>query len=177
MRASKPPTDMRRIQRDMNRRLLMLVLFVLVVVGGGLIAVLYGAPAGLLGLVRGRTRVGSTVVACAVEHSAVLRAADWVPRSVRTRARAVESATRALEQQLLRQVTDEDVADELGWETGDVRTVRAQVALSHVAALDSLGVETDTLAVESLAGEGEATIGQSLEARRCSLRAQTSRRE
>lgn len=33
---------------------------------------------GLLGLARGRRKVGSTVVASAVEHSAVLRAADWV---------------------------------------------------------------------------------------------------
>ena len=34
--------------------------------------------AGVLGLARGRRKVGSTVVASAVEHSAVLRAADWV---------------------------------------------------------------------------------------------------
>lgn len=33
---------------------------------------------GVLGLARGRRKVGSTVVASAVEHSAVLRAADWV---------------------------------------------------------------------------------------------------
>ena len=34
--------------------------------------------AGVLGLARGRRKVGTTVVASAVEHSAVLRAADWV---------------------------------------------------------------------------------------------------
>ncbi len=33
--------------------------------------------AGLLGLARGRARVGAGVVASSVEHSAVLRAADW----------------------------------------------------------------------------------------------------
>lgn len=33
---------------------------------------------GILGLARGRRKVGTTVVASAVEHSAVLRAADWV---------------------------------------------------------------------------------------------------
>ncbi len=33
---------------------------------------------GLLGLARGRRKIGGTVVASAVEHSAVLRAADWV---------------------------------------------------------------------------------------------------
>jgi cysteine desulfurase len=34
--------------------------------------------AGVLGLARGRRKIGTTVVASAVEHSAVLRAADWV---------------------------------------------------------------------------------------------------
>jgi RNA polymerase sigma factor for flagellar operon FliA len=68
-----------------------------------------------------------------------LRAADWVPRSVRSKARIVEQATRELEQELMRQVTDEDVAAQLGWTTLEVRTVRAQVSLSHVAALDSMG--------------------------------------
>ncbi len=34
--------------------------------------------AAILGLARGRRKVGATVVASAVEHSAVLRAADWV---------------------------------------------------------------------------------------------------
>ena len=50
MRPPKLPTDLRRLQRDMNRRLLGLVLFVLVVVGGALITAVYGIPAGLLGV-------------------------------------------------------------------------------------------------------------------------------
>ncbi|WP_061960440.1 FliA/WhiG family RNA polymerase sigma factor [Demequina flava] len=76
-----------------------------------------------------------------------IRASDWVPRSVRSKARTVEHATRALEQSLMRPVTDEDVADHLGWATGEVRTVRAQVALSHVSALDAMvaGGEHDVL--------------------------------
>jgi protein-S-isoprenylcysteine O-methyltransferase Ste14 len=45
-----PPTNLRRIRREMNRRLLGLVLFVLVIVGGGLIALLFGPPAGALAL-------------------------------------------------------------------------------------------------------------------------------
>ena len=68
-----------------------------------------------------------------------LRAADWVPRSVRTKARHVENAMRELEQELHRTVTDEDIATRLDWEVAEVRTVRAQVALSHIAALDSFG--------------------------------------
>ncbi len=67
-----------------------------------------------------------------------LRAADWVPRSVRSKARQVEAATRALEQQEQCRVTNAAVADKLGWEVGDVRAVRAQVALSYIAPLGGL---------------------------------------
>lgn len=44
----RPPTDLRQQRNTLNRRLLWLVLFVLVVVGGALIALFYGAEAGLL---------------------------------------------------------------------------------------------------------------------------------
>lgn len=81
-----------------------------------------------------------------------LRAADWVPRSVRSKARTVEQATRSLEQELMRRITDEDVANRIGWSTSEVRTVRAQVALSHVAALDSLGTsDPETSAIDTVA--------------------------
>ncbi len=46
----RQPTDLRRLRRDTYRRLLLLALFVLVVVGGGLIALVYGAPAAMLGI-------------------------------------------------------------------------------------------------------------------------------
>lgn len=46
----RPPTDLRQLQRDLNRRLLWLTLFVLVVVGSLLIAVFYGAAAAALGV-------------------------------------------------------------------------------------------------------------------------------
>ncbi|WNM23423.1 FliA/WhiG family RNA polymerase sigma factor [Demequina capsici] len=81
-----------------------------------------------------------------------LRAADWVPRSVRAKARTVEAATRQLEQSVQGPVTDEDVARHLEWQTAEVRTVRAQVALSHVAALDTLGgIGDDTTALDTVA--------------------------
>ena len=79
-----------------------------------------------------------------------LRAADWVPRSVRSKARTVEQACRSLEQSLMRPVTDEDVADHLGWATAEVRTVRAQVALSHVAALDGMVAGGESRAIDSV---------------------------
>ena len=46
----RPPTDSRKIRDEFNRRLLWLVLFVLVIVGGGLIWAIYGASAATLGI-------------------------------------------------------------------------------------------------------------------------------
>lgn len=47
---SRAPTDSRKIRDEFNRRLLWLVLFVLVIVGGGLIWAIYGTSAAALGL-------------------------------------------------------------------------------------------------------------------------------
>lgn len=94
-----------------------------------------------------------------------LRAADWVPRSVRSKARTVETATRTLEQRLMRQVTDADVAAELDWRVADVRTVRAQVALSHVAALESLQADPHTETLETLVALAVPGAASSVEVR------------
>lgn len=94
-----------------------------------------------------------------------LRAADWVPRSVRSKARAVETATRSLEQHLMRQVNDADVAAELGWDAAEVRAVRAQVALSHIGALDSFGAGDDTTMIESVAALAVPGAASSVEVR------------
>lgn len=92
-----------------------------------------------------------------------LRAADWVPRSVRAKARAIENVTRSLEQGLLRKVTDDDVAVELGWDPRDVRTVRAQVALSHVGALDSMSPDSDSFSHEHAAWLSVPGVATSVE--------------
>jgi protein-S-isoprenylcysteine O-methyltransferase Ste14 len=49
MATSRPPTDLRKQRVDLNRKLLMAVIFVLVVVGGFLIAIFYSAPAAVMG--------------------------------------------------------------------------------------------------------------------------------
>lgn len=95
-----------------------------------------------------------------------LRAADWVPRSVRAKARTVEQATRELEQELMRPVSDEDVAKELDWATAEVRTVRAQVALSHIAALDGMGgADAESSSMETLLSLSVPGASSSVEAR------------
>jgi RNA polymerase sigma factor for flagellar operon FliA len=95
-----------------------------------------------------------------------LRAADWVPRSVRSKARTVDVATRELEQELMRPVSDEDVARVLGWSTAEVRTVRAQVALSHIAALDGMGAsESDSSSMDTVLSLSVPGASTSVEAR------------
>ena len=42
-----PPTDMRKIRREFNRHGLWLVLFGLIVVGGGVVTIVYGPAAAL----------------------------------------------------------------------------------------------------------------------------------
>ncbi len=97
-----------------------------------------------------------------------LRAADWVPRSVRSKARTLETATRALEQALRRPVTDDDVAEHIGWDTAEVRTVRAQVALSHVAALDGMTAEPETQPLPTFGVASLTGASDRLEAREAS---------
>ena len=94
-----------------------------------------------------------------------LRAADWVPRSVRSKARTVDTATRELEQRLMRPVTDDDVAGVLGWDIGEVRSVRAQVALSHFAALDGMSSESDHSSMDTVLSLSVPGASSSVEAR------------
>ncbi|MGH3753699.1 MAG: FliA/WhiG family RNA polymerase sigma factor [Pseudonocardiaceae bacterium] len=67
-----------------------------------------------------------------------LRAQDWVPRSVRSRAREVERALERLESQLQRSPSDAEVAAELGITVAELRELYAQLQLTSVVALDEL---------------------------------------
>lgn len=67
-----------------------------------------------------------------------LRAQDWVPRSVRSRAREVERAMEKLEAKLHRSASDQEVADELGIAVSELRDLFAQLQLTSVVALDEL---------------------------------------
>ncbi|MCU1677862.1 MAG: polymerase, sigma 28 subunit, SigD/FliA/WhiG [Frankiales bacterium] len=67
-----------------------------------------------------------------------LRAIDWIPRSVRYKAREVEKAYAALEGRLHRTPTETEVAEELGISLEDLHAIFSQVSFVNVVALDEL---------------------------------------
>ncbi|HEY4021296.1 MAG TPA: FliA/WhiG family RNA polymerase sigma factor [Pseudonocardiaceae bacterium] len=69
-----------------------------------------------------------------------LRSQDWVPRSIRGRARDVERALERLGNQLQRTPTDVELAAELQIGVHDLRDLYAQFQLTSVVALDELTV-------------------------------------
>ena len=69
-----------------------------------------------------------------------LRSQDWVPRSIRGRARDVERALERLGNQLQRTPTDAELAAELQIKVGELRDLYAQFNLTSVVALDELTV-------------------------------------
>jgi RNA polymerase sigma factor for flagellar operon FliA len=72
-----------------------------------------------------------------------LRSLDWVPRSVRTRAREIERANAALEAELGRAPSDEEMADHLGLGVEEFRDELLEIANSSVLALDDLWTSAD----------------------------------
>ena len=72
-----------------------------------------------------------------------LRSLDWVPRSVRARARQVERAHQKLEAKLQRAPTDEEMAAELEISVEDFQGVLLEIANSSVLALDDLWTFAD----------------------------------
>ena len=67
-----------------------------------------------------------------------LRAIDWIPRSVRTKARAVDRAFSELEGELHRQPSEHEVAFKLEMSVDELRGVFTQLSTVNVAALDEL---------------------------------------
>jgi RNA polymerase sigma factor FliA len=65
-----------------------------------------------------------------------LRTIDWVPRSLRAKARAVEKAYTKLEHELLRTPTDAEVAEELGTTEEELQDVFTQISFFGLVALE-----------------------------------------
>ncbi|WP_380168661.1 RNA polymerase sigma factor WhiG [Jannaschia sp. R86511] len=67
-----------------------------------------------------------------------LRSIDWIPRSVRSKSREVERTYAALEAELHRSPTEQEVADRLGISIGDLHQIFSKVSYANVVALDEL---------------------------------------
>jgi RNA polymerase sigma factor for flagellar operon FliA len=67
-----------------------------------------------------------------------LRTLDWVPRSVRARAREFERVNTRLESRLQRAPTDEEMAAELGISVEELQETLLQISNSTIVALDEL---------------------------------------
>jgi RNA polymerase sigma factor for flagellar operon FliA len=72
-----------------------------------------------------------------------LRSLDWVPRSVRAKARDVEKIHSELENRLGRAPSEEEMAAKLGVSVDDFRTTLLEIANSSVLALDDLWTVSD----------------------------------
>src|SRR6187402_2937244 len=73
-----------------------------------------------------------------------LRSLDWVPRSVRSRAREIEAAQAKLEHELHRAPTEAELAERLGVGEDELQTSLLEIANSSVYALDELWAISDS---------------------------------
>jgi RNA polymerase sigma factor for flagellar operon FliA len=95
-----------------------------------------------------------------------LRSLDWVPRSVRSRAREIETAQAKLEHQLQRAPSEAELAAKLNMTEEELQSALLEIANSSVYALDELWTVSDssgdqvslldTIADESAADPQEA---------------------
>ena len=97
-----------------------------------------------------------------------LRAIDWVPRSVRFKAREVEKAYTALENRHKRPPSDAEIAQELGISIEELNNVYTQLSTISLVALDELmaieGDRGDRLSlVETLEDTGASTPMEAFE--------------
>jgi RNA polymerase sigma factor for flagellar operon FliA len=73
-----------------------------------------------------------------------LRALDWVPRSVRSRAREIEAAQAKLEHELQRAPSEAELAARLDVSEDELQTSLLEIANSSVYALDELWTVSDS---------------------------------
>lgn len=93
-----------------------------------------------------------------------LRAIDWVPRSVRAKARALENAYAKLEGNLHRTPTDEELASELDITDAQLQTTLSQISFVGLVALDEMlsvgGDRGDSMTLgDTIADPGEGPVG------------------
>jgi RNA polymerase sigma factor for flagellar operon FliA len=81
-----------------------------------------------------------------------LRAMDWVPRSVRSRAREIESAYIGLENELKRVPEDSEVADRIGVSIKEYHAILTRLSYTSVVSFEELWTGGDREDGQSAAG-------------------------
>jgi len=93
-----------------------------------------------------------------------LRAIDWVPRSVRAKARALEKAYAKLEGQLRRSPTDDELAAELDLTDDQLQATLSQISFVGLVALDEMlsvgGDRGESITLgDTIADKGQSPVG------------------
>ena len=92
-----------------------------------------------------------------------LRSIDWVPRSVRSKARTLEGAMAKLEAEHHRSPTDEEVAAEMEITEEQLQTTLSQISFMGIAALDEMlagGDRGESVSVgDTVADTGDGPMG------------------
>ncbi|MDQ2631168.1 MAG: RNA polymerase sigma factor WhiG [Actinomycetota bacterium] len=96
-----------------------------------------------------------------------LRSLDWVPRSVRSRAREIEAAQAKLEHELQRAPTEAELASKLNMTEEELQGALLEIANSSVYALDELWTVSDSSGdqvslLDTIADEGAADPQEAL---------------
>ncbi len=88
-----------------------------------------------------------------------LRALDWVPRSVRARAREIERSIAELEHRLQRSATEEELARHMGIRLDELQDALAEISVLGLVALDELlnASERDSASVGDLVPDPKGT--------------------
>jgi RNA polymerase sigma factor for flagellar operon FliA len=79
-----------------------------------------------------------------------LRSIDWVPRSVRQKTREVEEAIGALEAQLGRTATDQEIASSMGMDEAEYLKTIMKISVTSILSLDDMwfsGDENDKVSI------------------------------
>jgi RNA polymerase sigma factor for flagellar operon FliA len=92
-----------------------------------------------------------------------LRSIDWVPRSVRAKARLLEQTYAKLESELHRTPTDEELAAELDYTSDQLQTILGQISFVGLVALDEMlsvgGDRGESLTLgDTIADSGEGPV-------------------
>ena len=91
-----------------------------------------------------------------------LRSIDWVPRSVRAKARAIEKAYGKLEAQFHRTPSDDELADELEMSGEQLQTTLNQISFIGLVALDEMlsgGDRGDSMTLgDTVADSGQGPV-------------------